>query len=264
MKWRAAGQGVRGRPAEDRNTKFGVVKMKKKIEAMDTREVLGKSLTIYGTVEEPLFLAKDVAEWIDYAKTGKGAYDVSRMLDTVDADEKTTRISFVSGQNRECLFLTEDGLYEVLMQSQKPIAKVFKKEVKRILKEYRRNGVVISPKVAMSSTEDQMESFRRALDAAVHHALEMAKERYLPEIERLTKEKSWISTSREAKAMATASRQYRKVRQLEKELETAKDELEEMLPDATAHRMWRSAYEEGMRKYYDGLEDPMQTRLFEE
>ncbi|WP_300854391.1 BRO family protein, partial [uncultured Clostridium sp.] len=31
-------------------------------------------------------------------------------------------------------FLTEDGLYEVLMQSRKPIAKAFKKEVKKILK----------------------------------------------------------------------------------------------------------------------------------
>ena len=36
------------------------------------------------------------------------------------------------------LFLTEDGLYEVLMQSRKPIAKQFKKEVKKILKGLRK------------------------------------------------------------------------------------------------------------------------------
>ncbi|MGG1846180.1 BRO family protein [Bacillus wiedmannii] len=33
--------------------------------------------------------------------------------------------------NQEEWLLTEDGLYEVLMQSRKPIAKIFKKEVKR-------------------------------------------------------------------------------------------------------------------------------------
>ena len=37
-------------------------------------------------------------------------------------------------------FLTEDGLYEVLMQSRKPIAKQFKKKVKEILKQIRKTG----------------------------------------------------------------------------------------------------------------------------
>lgn len=37
-------------------------------------------------------------------------------------------------------FLTEDGLYEVLMQSRKPIAKAFKREVKQILKTIRKHG----------------------------------------------------------------------------------------------------------------------------
>mgnify|MGYP003401111636 CR=1 FL=1 len=48
---------------------------------------------------------------------------------------------YASGQNREMWFLTEDGLYEVLMQSRKPIAKEFKKQVKLILKEIRKHGM---------------------------------------------------------------------------------------------------------------------------
>ncbi|WP_297992392.1 Bro-N domain-containing protein [uncultured Clostridium sp.] len=87
---------------------------------------------MYGTKENPLFLAKDVAEWIDYAKTGQGYYDISSMLTTVDSDEKIKTIS--TNNSRSSWFLTEDGLYEVLMQSRKPIAKAFKKEVKKILK----------------------------------------------------------------------------------------------------------------------------------
>ena len=108
------------------------------LKVLETREVFGKQLNIYGTLEEPLFLAKDVAEWIDYSKTSQGYYNVSKMLMTVDDDEKYTITNSNSGG--KLLFLTENGLYEVLMQSRKPIAKQFKKEVKKILKEIRQYG----------------------------------------------------------------------------------------------------------------------------
>nr|WP_255451378.1 BRO family protein [Bacillus sp. JAS102] len=46
--------------------------------------------------------------------------DVSKMLKTVDEDEKKLNGTiFLSGQKRIMWFLTEDGLYEVLMQSRK-------------------------------------------------------------------------------------------------------------------------------------------------
>lgn len=59
----------------------------------------------------------------------------------VDEDEKLVGTLFRSGQNREVWFLTENGLYEVLMQSRKPLAKEFKKEVKAILKSIRKHGM---------------------------------------------------------------------------------------------------------------------------
>lgn len=110
------------------------------IQVLQKTTLLGKELTVYGSVENPLFLAKDVAEWIEYAKTSQDKYDVSRMVGTVDEDEKLVRTIFVSGQNRQVWMLTENGLYEVLMQSRKPIAKQFKKGVKAILKEIRTKG----------------------------------------------------------------------------------------------------------------------------
>ena len=112
------------------------------LSIVNEQVVLEKNFKVYGDIENPLFLAKDVAEWIDYSKTGKGAYDVSKMLKTVDDDEKTIRTIFVSEQKRDMWFVTEDGLYEILMLSRKPIAKQFKKEVKKILKELRLNGKV--------------------------------------------------------------------------------------------------------------------------
>lgn len=125
------------------------------LKIFDEREVLGKAFRIYGTPDEPLFLAKDVAEWIDYAfkdKT-KGTRNVNMMLNTVDESEKLVATLFTSGQNREMWFLTEDGLYEVLMQSRKPIAKAFKREVKKILKTIRKTGGYIPTTPDMSDME---------------------------------------------------------------------------------------------------------------
>jgi len=93
---------------------------------LQKQQILGKQLTLYGDIDNPLFLAKEVAEWIEHS-------DVSTMIRNIDDDEKLTQTLFVSGQNREMWFLTEDGVYEVLMQSRKTIAKQFKKEVKAVV-----------------------------------------------------------------------------------------------------------------------------------
>ena len=93
-------------------------------------EILGKKIQLYGSIESPLFKAVDVANWIEHSK-------VSIMLKTVESDEKI-KVNNVYSENRTggngTWFLTEDGLYEVCMQSRKPIAKEMKKEIKRYLK----------------------------------------------------------------------------------------------------------------------------------
>ncbi|MBJ6718683.1 Bro-N domain-containing protein [Bacillus sp. PR5] len=97
------------------------------------QEVLGRGFKVYGTVEEPLFLAKDVAEWIDHT-------NLTMMLKSVDEEEKVKGVLPLNNvypqrgsgglrENTEANFLTEDGIYELLMLSRKPIAKQWKKEV---------------------------------------------------------------------------------------------------------------------------------------
>ena len=132
--------------------------MENELKIIDERELLGKQFRVYGDFENPLFLAKDVAEWIDYSKVSKNSnsYDVAKMLKTVDEDEKLIGKIFISGQNRDMWFLTEDGLYEVLMLSTKPIAKQFKKEVKKILKLVRKSK--------MSSTHKLINNLIERLD----------------------------------------------------------------------------------------------------
>ena len=86
-----------------------------------------------------MFLAKDVAEWIDYDVSS-----INKLLSAVDGEEKVRKTVPTLGGNQIAWLLTEDGLYEVLMQSRKPIAKAFKREVKAILKSIRKHGAYLT------------------------------------------------------------------------------------------------------------------------
>lgn len=106
----------------------------KQLQIIEEREVLGKQLRIYGDFENPLFKADEVAKWIEHS-------NVSKMLESVDDNEKIKLEVGTLTNGYSAWFLTEDGLYEVLMQSRKPIAKKFKKKVKEILKDVRKYGM---------------------------------------------------------------------------------------------------------------------------
>ena len=120
--------------------------MAKQTEVLKTTELLGQQFTVYGSIQEPLFVASDVATMINHPNT-------SELVKLVDDDEKLTSTILRAGQNRDVWMLTENGLYEVLMQSRKPIAKQFKKGVKQILHEIRTTGGYIATTSTMTDTE---------------------------------------------------------------------------------------------------------------
>ena len=125
----------------------------KQLQVIEQRNVVGQDMKIYGTRDEPLFLAKDVANWIGHS-------NVSKMVSDADLDESEKEIHRLSTltNSYSALFLNEDGMYEVLMQSRKPIAKVFKKKVKEILKDVRQHGIHATPQTmeAMLNDPDTM------------------------------------------------------------------------------------------------------------
>ncbi|HFL3597073.1 TPA: phage antirepressor [Clostridioides difficile] len=116
------------------------------LQTIKEQELLGKEFRVYGTLEKPLFLAKDVAKWIEHS-------NVSTMLSNIEVEEKELIQIGTLNNAYSAWFLTEDGLYEVLMQSRKQIAKQFKKEVKKILKEIRKTGGYIHSTSDMSDDE---------------------------------------------------------------------------------------------------------------
>lgn len=101
--------------------------------------LMGKTFNVYGTVEEPLFRAKDVADWIEHS-------NLTAMVQSVDDDEKViSRTKDCLGRENSATFLTENGVYEVLMLSRKPVAKEFKKEVKKMLHALRTKKATLMP-----------------------------------------------------------------------------------------------------------------------
>ena len=101
---------------------------------------------------EPWWVLKDVCSVLNLTDTNKTA-------ERLDADE-LTRIKFVAGgQNREMLCINESGLYNVIIRSDKPEAKPFRKWVtSEVLPSIRKHGLYATERTldAMLSDPDTM------------------------------------------------------------------------------------------------------------
>ena len=90
-----------------------------KFQIFDYQENQVRTIQVDG---EPWWVLKDVCDVLDLSDTNKTA-------ERLDTDE-LTRIKIVSGgQNREMLCVNESGLYNVILRSDKPEAKPFRKWV---------------------------------------------------------------------------------------------------------------------------------------
>ena len=76
--------------------------------------------------DEPWWIAKDVCDIL-------GLSDVSMSVARLDDDEKLTQTLFVSGQNRNVNLINESGLYALVIRSNKPEAKAFRKWVTSVV-----------------------------------------------------------------------------------------------------------------------------------
>ena len=114
---------------------FKNVSKMNEVKIINKSTFLDKEIDVWGSVERPLFRANDLMNWL-------GIKNVTTLIERVDKEE-VLKLN-LSSRSGETWFLTEDGLYEVLMSSRKPIAKQFKKGVKKILYEIRTKGGYIA------------------------------------------------------------------------------------------------------------------------
>lgn len=137
-------------------------------------EVLGKQINVYGDIENPLFLAKDVASWLEHS-------DVHKMVESVDEDEKVRNIVPTLGGNQEAWMLTENGLYEVFMLSRKPIAKQLKKGIKEMLHSVRLHGAYMTDEAIEKTLTDPDYLIQLATTLKVEKQKRLAAERKIEE-----------------------------------------------------------------------------------
>jgi len=74
------------------------------------------------TSKEPLWVAKDICAVLEYK-------EVSKTLSKLDDDEKGTKRIRTLGGEQEMMCVTESGLYTLILRSNKPEAKPFKRWV---------------------------------------------------------------------------------------------------------------------------------------
>ncbi|MFE3868717.1 Bro-N domain-containing protein [Flavobacterium sp. LS2P90] len=83
---------------------------------------------------EPYFIAKDICDILELD-------NVTNALSKLDDDEKLTLKVLRAGQNRSVNFVSESGLFALIMRSNKPEAKAFRKWVtSEVLPALRKNG----------------------------------------------------------------------------------------------------------------------------
>lgn len=156
---------------------------------------------------EPWFIAKDVCEVLELA-------DVSKACSRLDEDEKLVRVLFVSGQNRDSLFINESGLYSLILTSRKPQAKEFKKWItSEVLPSIRKTGkyeVQAKPQFEVPTT------FTGALRLALEQAEMLEKQTLLIEqqkpavefVERYVEAKSTKAISAVAKILGVKQKVF--------------------------------------------------------
>lgn len=97
---------------------------------MNTTDIVGyitfdeKTLSVYSSLDNPIFKAADVAGMIEYSDG-----NTWKMLEMCEVDEKLNLPMVVAGQKRIVSFVTESGLYNILAQSRKPIARKWRRVV---------------------------------------------------------------------------------------------------------------------------------------
>ena len=102
-----------------------------------------RTLTIDG---EPWFVLKDVCEALDLGTTAKVA-------ERLDADEKGMNQIHTPGGMQSVTVINESGLYSVILRSDKPKARTFRKWVtSEVLPAIRREGAYVLPLASGDST----------------------------------------------------------------------------------------------------------------
>ena len=122
---------------------------------------------------EPFLVGKDVAEILGYRDTSDA------LKRHVDEEDKLTRRFTDSGQNREMYIINESGLYSLILRSQLPKARKFKRWVtSEVLPAIRRHGmyaideILENPDLAIAALTQLKEERKRRKELELTTAIQ--------------------------------------------------------------------------------------------
>ena len=162
---------------------------------------------------DPWFVAKDACDCLEIT-------NVSQACQTLDDDEKGIYKVDTLGGSQDMMLISESGLYTLIMRSNKPEAKVFRKWVtSEVLPSIRKTGSYSVAQTTLAIPKTLPEALRAYADEVERR--EAAEKRAITaEVERdeAVRTKAQIGSRREATAMATASAKSRECEKLREQI----------------------------------------------
>ena len=109
-------------------------------DALQVFNYAGRTVRVIELAGQPYFVGKDVAEVLGYKDTSDA------LKKHVDEEDKLTRQFADSGQSREMYVINESGLYSLILRSQLPTARQFRRWVtSEVLPSIRKHGAYLTP-----------------------------------------------------------------------------------------------------------------------
>lgn len=131
----------------------------------------GGHLSVVMIDENPHFIAKDVCDMV-------GIENSRQAVSALDDDEKLMYTLLTAGQNRTVNLVTESGLYSLVIRSNKPEAKPFKKWItSEVLPSIRKHGAYLTDQAIEKALTDPDTIIRLATDLKEERAKRLAAEK---------------------------------------------------------------------------------------
>jgi prophage antirepressor-like protein len=142
-----------------------------------------KKIRIVGTVDEPWFCGKDIAEILGYENTTKA------IRDNVEIEDRTpyssifrvgtgeTNLEHTNKNDLKTVYINESGVYSLVLRSKLESAKSFKKWITKIvLPSIRKNGYFVSDRILPEKVK-QLEAELEAKNKAMEETANILKEK---------------------------------------------------------------------------------------
>ena len=172
----------------------------------------GFKIRVIMRLDDPWFVAKDACDCLDLANSRDA---VSRL----DDDEKAVGKVDTLGGSQDMMLISESGLYTLIMRSNKPEAKVFRKWVtSEVLPSIRKTGGY-----GIRTVDDMINDPDTAIRLLTQlKILRLQNKQLEMERDEAIRTKAQIGSSREATAMNTASQKSKECEKLREQIGDSK------------------------------------------